>query len=269
VDDTTGDVYYFNPTTNETSWDPPPAFSAAAAAAASPGAVAAPLAEVFWHVCIEKHSLDVYFFCDATGETLWERPESTTEEQVVFKTEIALVKGNYTASKPTQLSVTKGEELDIIDNMDDTGAFRKWWTCRNMAGQMGKVPSNFVTNPPVEKVITAEDVMRMQGQKPGAAEADAPPDLTTALANREQITVQLIRGSGGFGMAFASPGGLHVIETVAEDGARSGIQVGDLILKINGEEMTGLTHDAVVNALKCSPPRAIIIVGREADMQAL
>ena len=52
----------------------------------------------------------------------------------------------------TQLSVTKGEELEIIDNMDDKGAFRKWWVCRNDAGGMGKVPSNFVTNPPVEKV---------------------------------------------------------------------------------------------------------------------
>jgi hypothetical protein len=48
--------------------------------------------------------------------------------------------------------VTKGEELEIIDNMDDAGNIRKWWVCRNDAGDIGKVPSNFIVNPPVEKV---------------------------------------------------------------------------------------------------------------------
>jgi len=264
IDDASGDTYYYNPTTQETRWDPPEAATSPDVAMdAAPGAV-----EVFWHVCIDPHSLDVYYFCDATGETEWNRPESTATERVVFKTEVARAKGNWTALKETQLSITKDEELDIIDHQDEHGQLRKWWTCRSKDGQIGKVPRNYLVNPPPEVVITIADIERMETQKPSTME-EAAPDIDAVLEGRDRLTLQLVRGAEGFGITFASPGGIHTIKTVTEWGQQAGVQVDDIIIQINNQPVTGMTHEHVVNELKCSPPRAIFLVARAAELEVL
>lgn len=51
---------------------------------------------------------------------------------------MAIVLYDFTATKPKQLSVTKDEELTILDDSSP------WWKVRNSVGSIGTVPSNYL-----------------------------------------------------------------------------------------------------------------------------
>ena len=89
-DEASGDTYYFNPSTGETTWDTPPGFEAPAAApvTASPPAPspkAAPAAPTptapapapvssEWTAVLDAESNEFYYHNAGTGETTWDRP---------------------------------------------------------------------------------------------------------------------------------------------------------------------------------------------------
>lgn len=57
-----------------------------------------------------------------------------TKQEIVF----ALCTNPYEAKKAGQLTITKGDKLQILDQSG------KWWLAKNAEGQEGKVPSNFM-----------------------------------------------------------------------------------------------------------------------------
>eukprot|EP00936_MAST-01D_sp_MAST-1D-sp1_P002043 g2043.t1 len=77
IDDTTGDVYYYNPATEQTAWDPPAALTtmdkqAQSDSDAQNGAVSE--AEDEWEEYLDETSGDAYFFNPRTRETRWSQP---------------------------------------------------------------------------------------------------------------------------------------------------------------------------------------------------
>ncbi len=95
-DGSSGDTYYFNPKTGETTWDTPPGFveSAASPAVAAPApapaapapsspastapapiaAPAVPQVAKGWQAVLDTASGEYYYFNASTGETSWDKP---------------------------------------------------------------------------------------------------------------------------------------------------------------------------------------------------
>ena len=63
MDQSTGKTYYFDSTTNETSWVPPPGFGGTPALPAG------------WEAVVDPSSGNTYYFHAATNETSWTLPE--------------------------------------------------------------------------------------------------------------------------------------------------------------------------------------------------
>ena len=71
TDPDSGDVYYYNSRTEETSWDRP---HAKAAAGESEGEEPKPSLPEGWEQETDPDSGDVYYYNSETGETSWDRP---------------------------------------------------------------------------------------------------------------------------------------------------------------------------------------------------
>lgn len=254
MDAETGKPYWYHQQTQETRWEDPNAAAPAPAAlvpalvAAAPAAPPAPApaparVEELWHACVDQtEPHDIYFYNAATEETRWEAPASSATVEVVVEMQIAKAIGSFQARKPDQLTISPGEELDVIN---DT---MKWWIVRAASGQRGKVPSNYVTL--ISKTMSPTDVAAAQ------ARVAAP----TAL---EEVSVQLVRGPQGYGLMFTSVPGQHVVQKVSPDAAQQGVCVNDVLVSINNTLVAPLAHDGVLEVLRNGPPRAMLVVHRE------
>lgn len=106
----------------------------------------------------------------------------------------------------------------------------------------------------------------------------APPQVTQVKARcgsklpeaSGRFYVELVRGSAGFGLTLS--GGRDAVgnaplavRRLLKDGPaqRCGrLQVGDLVLHINGESTQGLTHDQVVERIRTGGPRLRLVLSR-------
>lgn len=71
VDQQSGDTYYYNDETGESSWDPPPGFEVGGVA--PQGAMTGG-----WVTLVDEGSGQNYYFNEQTGETQWEQPQGAT-----------------------------------------------------------------------------------------------------------------------------------------------------------------------------------------------
>uniref|UniRef100_H0WTZ1 MAGI family member, X-linked n=1 Tax=Otolemur garnettii TaxID=30611 RepID=H0WTZ1_OTOGA len=108
-----------------------------------------------------------------------------------------------------------------------------------------------------------------------------PPGVTHAKARcaskpprtPDQFSVELVRGSEGFGLTLS--GGQDVggdaplaVRGLLKDGQaqRCGrLQVGDLVLHINGESTQGLTHTQVVERIRAGGPQLHLVLSRPVE----
>ncbi|XP_072812432.1 PDZ domain-containing protein MAGIX isoform X3 [Vicugna pacos] len=112
----------------------------------------------------------------------------------------------------------------------------------------------------------------------------APPQVTQGKARcaskpsqtSGRFCVELVRGSAGFGLTLS--GGRDAggdaplaVRGLLKDGSaqRCGrLQVGDLVLHINGESTQGLTHAQVVERIGAGGPRLCLVLSRPLETHA-
>ncbi|XP_064339212.1 PDZ domain-containing protein MAGIX isoform X1 [Camelus dromedarius] len=112
----------------------------------------------------------------------------------------------------------------------------------------------------------------------------APPQVTQGKARcaskpsqtSGRFCVELVRGSAGFGLTFsggrdAGADAPLAVRGLLKDGPaqRCGrLQVGDLVLHINGESTQGLTHAQVMERIRAGGPRLCLVLSRPLETHA-
>ena len=108
VDPSSGNTYYYNATTGETSWEPPAGFAAAPAASSLPSE---------WQEGYDESTGKTYYYNTVTGETSWDPPAA--QEDTVGALPTYKSTGKYTVSffiNNIRLSLTPAALLSLSDH---------------------------------------------------------------------------------------------------------------------------------------------------------
>eukprot|EP00937_MAST-01D_sp_MAST-1D-sp2_P005032 g5032.t1 len=109
VDDATGDVYYYNTRTQETSWDPPPAGADDDADEEED--------DDEWEEYLDEDSGEIYYSNRRTGETSWDVPPGW-----VASRNGSFADGDEQADGAGEQSADSGSDNETGDETDDPGA---------------------------------------------------------------------------------------------------------------------------------------------------
>uniref|UniRef100_A0A8C9DLD0 MAGI family member, X-linked n=1 Tax=Prolemur simus TaxID=1328070 RepID=A0A8C9DLD0_PROSS len=130
-------------------------------------------------------------------------------------------------------------------------------------------------HPPAVSVLDSADIEVTDSRLPHPIAVDHQPQSKSHHASKPsqtsgQFCVELVRGSAGFGLTLSGGHDVNGDAPLAVRGLlkhgpaqRCGrLQVGDLVLHINGESTQGLTHAQVVERIRTGGPRLRLVLYR-------